>query len=159
MLDNLTAQIGEENMKEIIKKIPPVSSLSAVFGAATLAGFFTETIPSFFAYPMFLTMAASPLVSPALAVPASINLFKKERSALSKVFSAAAAVAGIGGLASMAAVQGPDALAAPIYSTFGMILAGTLNIISNLTADTKVNISVSKNTQSGPDKPQISNPK
>jgi hypothetical protein len=130
-------------MIDVVKKVPPVSSLSAVFGMATLAGFFTDTIPDFLAYPMFLTLAASPLISPALAVPATINLFKKERSGLSKVFSAAAAVAGVGGLLSMASVQGPDALAAPIYSTLGMIVAGTLNVISNLTADTKVKVSVS----------------
>lgn len=118
-----------------LKKLPPVSTLAAVFGTAALSlglagtdgtiGLITQS-----------TILLSPVISGGLSIPATKNLLDKKNSKLSKAFSAIAAPIGITGCAIGVYAALPntdmDLVAGTISSFFTMTATGALNVTAAL---------------------------
>lgn len=112
----------------------PWFSCAAAFASATLL---VESSPA--AIPVLF---GSPFVSAGLAVPATLNLFDKKRSGLSKIFSGAAAAVGVAGPLMLLSMSGPDVLGAFFFTTLSMAGAGTLNVISHFTRNVGRDVSI-----------------
>lgn len=130
-------------------KRPPYFSMATaalmplVIGISTLSGGDVQAL----AQPLFtgLYLGAAPLCA-AMGGIGGFNLFKPERSKLSKVFSAAAAASTVVGLGMFAQTWnsgGWEALAAPIYPAMAMTAGGIANVIAHYTRDRRLQVQAS----------------
>lgn len=77
------------------KKHPVFSGLTALFGAASLAGFSSSsTLPAIADYITMAGLGASPVLCTATTAIACTNVFKSGRSALARAFNVAAGLFG-----------------------------------------------------------------
>ncbi len=129
-VDNFVSNIGKQ---------PVFSGLCALASIGSTAGI---ALSESFGVAAFGTAFVSPVIVPLLAASAAINLFR-ERSGLSKIFSAAAiggAAVAMAGYAATIGAPGWDALGAYAYSMVGMAGVSLLNIVAHYTRNKNVKI-------------------
>lgn len=120
-------------------KYPLMSEVSLVFGLAAIGSLvFPHEAVTMGVVPA--VTLASPFLAGAVAVQSGLDLVKKGRSALSKVFSAAALATTAGGLwlgSQYLGSSGLDVLIAPLASVAGMTLGGAFGLAAYKTSGHK----------------------
>jgi hypothetical protein len=108
---------------------------SAVAGAAGLAATFSLVTGMMPPDPLNGLLVTTMFASPFLCIPAAIgggiDLFSKNRSGLSKIFSAVAVAAGVAGAGLPLTVHGPEALGVFALTTPLLGIAACANIASH----------------------------
>ena len=117
-------------------KYPLTSEVSLVFGLAAVGSLLFPSEAVTMTVVPAVTLA-SPFLSIAVAAQSGLNLVKKGRSALSKVFSAAACATAAGGVwlgSQYLGSSGLDVLLAPLSSVAGMTLGGAFGLVAYKTS-------------------------
>jgi hypothetical protein len=138
-----------DKFAEKAKGAPYVSIATALAAPLSLA-----LMPLNLAFPFIAIAAASPTVVLAAGGMAGFNMMR-ERSKLSKTFSAAAIGAAVLGTAGyLSQINAPDfgALTAFFYSTVAMTAAGALNVAAHYTRNVSLQVNASVKLKKDDDK-------